>query len=71
MTMGRMMMYRDDYDKQEMLEYAHEIKKAACKLIEALEDGEQMSERGRYRDNMRRMRMRDDWDESRDSRYGY
>ena len=71
MKMGRMMMYRDEYDKQEMLEYAHEIKKAACKLIEALDDGEQMSERGRYRDNTRRMRMRDDWDDSRDSRYGY
>lgn len=66
------MMYRDDFDKNEMLDHAYEMKKIACKMIEALE-GDEMSERNRYRDGMnyrRNMRMRDDWNE-RDSRYGY
>lgn len=68
----RTMMYRDDFDKNEMLDHAYELKKIACKMIEMLE-GEDMSERNRYRDSMnyrRNMRMRDDWNE-RDSRYGY
>lgn len=77
--MGRMMMYRDDYHKQDMLEYAYEIKKTACKIIEALEDGEQMSERGRYRGGNYRNntyyrggRYRDGWDDMdyRNGRYG-
>lgn len=73
MTTMRTMMYRDDFDKNEMLDHAYEIKKAACKIIETLEGDEEMSERNRYRDRMnyrRDMRMRDDYEE-RNSRYGY
>lgn len=65
--MGRTMMYRDDFDKQEMLEYAHEIKKLACKMIEAFEDDEEMQKRTRYRD----MRYRDDDMDYRRGRYSY
>lgn len=68
------MMYRDDFDKEEVLEQAHEIKKMACKIIKAIEGDDEMQERNRYRDNMsyrRNMRMRDDWDDMRESRYGY
>ncbi len=66
------MMYRDDFDKQEILDHAYEMKKIACKMIEMLESDE-MSERNRYRDGInyrRNMRMRDDYEE-RNSRYGY
>lgn len=69
----RTMMYRDDFDKQQLLDHAYEMKKIACKIIDMLEGDDEMSERNRYRDNMsyrRGMRMRDDWNE-RDSRYGY
>lgn len=72
MTTMRTMMYRDDFDKQEILDHAYEMKKIACKMIETLE-GDEMSERNRYRDGMnyrRNMRMRDDYEE-RNSRYGY
>lgn len=72
MTTMRTMMHRDDFDKREMLDHAYEMEKIACKMIEMLE-GDEMSERNRYRDGMnyrRNMRMRDDWNE-RDSRYGY
>ncbi len=68
----RTMMYRDDFDKQEILDHAYEMKKIACKMIEMLESDE-MSERNRYRDGInyrRNMRMRDDYEE-RNSRYGY
>ena len=67
MTMGRTMMYRDDFDKQDMLEYAYEIKKTACKIIEALEDDEEMQKRTRYRD----MHYRGDDMDYRRGRYSY
>ena len=37
MTTMRTMMYRDDFDKNEMLDHAYELKKIACKMIEMLE----------------------------------
>ena len=69
----RTMMHRDDFDKQQLLDHAYEMKKIACKIIDMLEGDDEMSERNRYRDNMsyrRGMRMYDDWNE-RDSRYGH
>lgn len=73
MARGRMtMMRRDDYDKDELLEYAYKVKENVCAIIEALE-GEDMQERNRYRDDMRYqrgVRMRDEWDmEPRRGRY--
>ena len=62
--MGRTIMYRDDFDKEELLEHAYKMKEIACAMIESLES-EEMSERNRYRDGMgyrRGMRMRDEMD---------
>ena len=71
--MGRTIMYRDDFDKNELLDNAYKMKDIACEMIEALEGEDEMKERNRYRDGMsyrRGTRMRDEWRE-RDSRYGY
>lgn len=69
--MGRryMMETRDDMSKEEILEYAYEIKDVACKIIESIEGGE-MQERNRYRGGMGyRNRYRDDDMEYRRGRY--
>lgn len=69
--MGRryMMETRDDMSKDEILEYAYEIKDVACKIIESLEGGE-MQERNRYRGGISyRNRYRDDEMEYRRGRY--
>lgn len=68
--MGYILEFRSERDKDELIEKMHKAKKAVCDALESLEDSEDMSERGRYRDD-RRMRMRDDWENTRNGRYSY
>lgn len=81
--MAYIMEFRDESEKDELIEKMHKAKNAIMDACEALEeaDSNNMHERGRYRggnyrNNMsyrRGGRYRDDWDEMdyRNSRYGY
>lgn len=78
--MGYILEFRDEMEKEELMQKLHEAKKAVCDAMEAMEDADTMKERGRYRmgyrdrmENRRGMRMRDDMDDMdyRNGRYGY
>lgn len=78
--MGYILEFRDEMEKEELMQKLHAAKKAVCDAMEAMEDADAMQERGRYRmgyrdrmDTRRGMRMRDDMDdmEYRNGRYGY
>lgn len=73
--MGYILEFRDEMEKEELIQKLHDAKKAVCEALDAMEDADTMQERGRYRGNMgyrRDMRMRDDMDdmEYRRGRYG-
>ena len=76
--MGYILEFRDEMEKEELVQKLHAAKKAVCEAMDAVEDADTMQERGRYRgsnyrDRSRGMRMRDDMDdmEYRNGRYGY
>lgn len=78
--MGYILEFRDEMEKEELMQKLHTAKKAVCDAMEAMEDADTMKERGRYRmgyrdrmENRRGMRMRDDMDDMdyRNGRYGY
>lgn len=78
--MGYVLEFRDEHEKEDLIEKMHKAKKAVCDALEAMEDADSMKERGRYRGNYRNdmgyrrsARMRDDWDDDmyyRHGRYG-
>jgi hypothetical protein len=62
--MGYILEFKDDFEKQEVLDKLHQLKEDICDICEMLEDAdpegeeEQMQERGRM--NRRGARMRDE-----------
>lgn len=84
--MGYILEFKDDFEKQEVIDKLYKLKEDICEICEMLEDADgeesQMQERGRMmrrggmrRRDMGRMReermMRDEGMEYRNGRYGY
>lgn len=72
--MGYILEFRDEMEKEELLEKLHKAKKAVCDVLDMMEEADGgMHERGRYRGSYRgNMRMREDMEDMdwRNSRYG-
>lgn len=76
--MGYVIEFRNESEKEDMIQKLHKAKKAVCEALEAMEDADNsMSERGRYRggnyrddmDYRRNVSMRDDDMDYRRGRY--